>query len=272
MSSAVHNLQRAISNGSQPLVPLLRQTKLIAAKLNLVDVETWVDHELRGYPSSKKLPDYRQVHSGRLEMYHPIYHWRFIGNPAATIAVCQPIAEIENLAQGDFATISVEKNYPVDDGMGGGMMRNWPQRLIISNSQYKRIMEAVTDELLQWTIALERRGIKGDDMNFDENEKQSAGNMVFNIGSVQGNVGSVSHSQANFQNYSSIHQLLVDRNVPMNERHELEKIVEEMKTASPEKQKSLIERGKAWVVKNRDFLGASGEIVAKTISAAIPKS
>jgi hypothetical protein len=44
MSSAVHDLQKAISDGNQPLVQLLRQTKLIAAKLNLQDVETWVGH------------------------------------------------------------------------------------------------------------------------------------------------------------------------------------------------------------------------------------
>jgi AbiTii len=48
MSSAVHDLQMAIAEGKQPLTKLLRQTKLIAAKLNLEDVEAWVDLELGG--------------------------------------------------------------------------------------------------------------------------------------------------------------------------------------------------------------------------------
>jgi hypothetical protein len=48
MSSAVHNLQQAIVDGKTPVTHLLRQTKLIAAKLDLSDVEEWVDLELNG--------------------------------------------------------------------------------------------------------------------------------------------------------------------------------------------------------------------------------
>jgi hypothetical protein len=50
MSSAVHNLQQAIVDGKTSITQLLRQTKLIAAKLDLSDVEQWVDLELNGYP------------------------------------------------------------------------------------------------------------------------------------------------------------------------------------------------------------------------------
>jgi hypothetical protein len=32
----------------------------------------------------------------------------------------------------------------------------------------------VKNELLQWTVELEKRGINGEDMNFDEKEKQLA--------------------------------------------------------------------------------------------------
>ena len=61
MSSAIHNLQVAIVEGKQSLTQLLRHTKLIAAKLNLRDVEEWVDLELNGYPSDKEHPAYREV-------------------------------------------------------------------------------------------------------------------------------------------------------------------------------------------------------------------
>jgi large-conductance mechanosensitive channel len=184
-----------------------------------------------------------------------------------TLPIWEPIADIEDLSRGKTATLNMPENLPVEDGLGGGLARDWPQRMVIAGSQFKRIVSAVTDELLQWTIKLEKRGIKGDNMNFDEKEKQSAGNMVFNIGTVQGNVGNVSHSQANFQNYSAVHQLLIDQNVPMRERHELEGIMEELKTAPPEKKPSLIQRGKDWITKNKEFLGASAEIVSKAIGA-----
>ena len=41
MSSAVHNLQQAIVDGKTSVTQLLRQTKLIAAKLDLSDVKEW---------------------------------------------------------------------------------------------------------------------------------------------------------------------------------------------------------------------------------------
>jgi AbiTii len=60
MSSAVHNLQKTIVGGKEPLTQLLRQTKLIAAKLNLEDVQKWVDFELNGYPKGTEPPEYRK--------------------------------------------------------------------------------------------------------------------------------------------------------------------------------------------------------------------
>jgi hypothetical protein len=66
MSSAVHNLQMAIVDGKKPITQLLRQTKLIAAKLNLSDVEEWVDFELNGYPDTKQPPEYRRITTSRL--------------------------------------------------------------------------------------------------------------------------------------------------------------------------------------------------------------
>jgi hypothetical protein len=49
MSSTVHDLQKAILDGQQSLTQLLRQTKLIAAKLNLEQVERWEALELTGF-------------------------------------------------------------------------------------------------------------------------------------------------------------------------------------------------------------------------------
>jgi hypothetical protein len=45
-------------DGQQSLTQLLRQAKLIAVKLNLEDVEKWVDLGLKGYPPDAELPKY----------------------------------------------------------------------------------------------------------------------------------------------------------------------------------------------------------------------
>src|SRR6516164_7274096 len=98
MSSAVQDLQRAIVKGEQSPTQLLRQTKLIAAKLKLEDVEKWVDSELNGYPKGVDPPNYRRVFSPRLE-YHNGYGggWQFAGHTNLAVRVRQPIAEVENL-------------------------------------------------------------------------------------------------------------------------------------------------------------------------------
>jgi hypothetical protein len=74
---------------------------------------------------------------------------------------------------------------------------DWPQRFVVTGSQFRKIVEAVTDELLQWTTELEKRGIKGEEMNFDEKEKQSATNQIFNIQKL-GVLGNVINSQVAF--------------------------------------------------------------------------
>lgn len=93
-------------------------------------------------------------------------------------------------------------------------------------------------------------------------QKQSGGPTFNNFTGIYGNV---TNSQVTVHDYSSVHQLLIDHNVPMLQRHELEGIMEELKTAPPEKRTSLVQRSKDWVVKNKEFLGATGEIVAKAL-------
>ena len=66
-------------------------------------------------------------------------------------------------------------------------------------------------------------------------------------------------------NYSSIHKTLKDSGVPKGERDELEKIMDELQTAPSHEKPRLVEKGKAWVAKNQEFLGAAVSIVVKAL-------
>ena len=79
----------------------------------------------------------------------------------------------------------------------------------------------------------------------------------------------MTHSQVTLYDYSSIHQLLKDRSVPQDQRNELENIMDDLRTAPPEKKQSLVERGKAWVSRNKEVLGSAAEVVGKAIGAAM---
>src|ERR1035437_11183260 len=101
MSSAVHNLQKAIVSGNQSLTQLLRQTKLIAAKLGVEDVERWVDSELQGYSKDTDPPEYRKVFTAGLEI-HNAYRggWPFAGNLTLAVEGRSPISAIEGFFRG----------------------------------------------------------------------------------------------------------------------------------------------------------------------------
>ena len=268
MSSAVHNLQKAIVAGNQSLTQLLRQTKLIAAKLGVEDVERWVDSELQGYSKDTDPPEYRKVFTAGLEI-HNAYRggWQFAGNLNIAVKVRSPISEIEGFSGGDRVRFAVQKNFPIESDDGSSFAADWPQRFYVAGSQYKRVIDAVMNELLRWTTELDKRGIKGEDMDFDEKEKKTAGKMVFNIGTVQGMVGNVTSSQVTVHDYSSLHQLLIDHKIPKQERRELEDIMDELKETPHDKRPSLLARAEKWIVKHKGALGAGAEIIGKAIKA-----
>jgi hypothetical protein len=263
MSSAVHTLQKAIAEGKQPVTQLLRETKLIAAKLGLEDMGKWVDGELNGYSSELEPPPYREFTTQAVEICHPARGWEFAGHFHMKMKARQPIAEIEELSGSERLTLALTKNLPVSDGIGGSFGARWPQRAIISGSSFRHIVEAVRNALLEWSIELEKRGIKGENMDFDESEKKSATNQVFNIQQFTGVLGNVNNSHVTLYDYSSIQQLLIDRKVPKQDRRELEDILDELKQATPEKRPSLLARAEKWLGEHKEIMGFGIDAVAK---------
>jgi hypothetical protein len=99
-----------------------------------------------------------------------------------------------------------------------------------------------------------------------ERAKQKAHSQTFNIQHFTGVLGGVTNSTVNIYDYSSINQQLKERNVPQAERNELENILDELKTnPASQKRESLIQKGKAWIVKNQEFLGAGASIVRQAL-------
>src|SRR6266404_4299633 len=149
MSSAIHNLQKAILDPNQSLTQLLRQTKLIAAKLNLEDVEKWVDLELNGYPPETEPPKYREFTTESL-MIHNHYRggWVYAGDFHNTIKAKMPIAAMEELSKQKTVSYPLKKNLPIVDDTGSSFGSDWPQRVTTSGMKFKHILESVRNELL----------------------------------------------------------------------------------------------------------------------------
>ena len=157
MGSALLNLQRAILAGQPSLTQLLRQTKLIAARLTLDDVEHWLDQELAGYVRTSEPPDYRRVFTQSLEVYNAHRGtWQFAGKLNFAFKAHQPIAQIESFSREERVALPVSKNFLIKNDLGDSFGSNWPQQFVVPGSQYKRVITAVVE---RWAGELGKRGI-----------------------------------------------------------------------------------------------------------------
>src|ERR1043166_178076 len=259
MASLVSSLQKDILDSKKNVTEVLRTAKLISAKLGLSDITAFIEAEMNGYAAGALAPPYRVIRGGSLQFYNPYHGWLpvgDVGNHATPIG--QPITELEELSKAKTVVIPVHEKFKLSP-LGGGsdaFAQQFEQRIVLSAVKLKAILEAVIDEILNWAIELEQKGITGEDMSFDKEEKQKAQSQTFNIQHFTGVLGDVKNSNLRVYDYSSIHQLLRQNNVPQDERNEFENILDELRTATdPTKKTTLIERGKAWIVKNEALLG-----------------
>jgi AbiTii len=260
MSSLVIELQKDIISSKKTVTEILRTAKLISAKLGLTDISQLIDSELGGYHDQAAAPKYREVTGGTLYVFNPVRGWVFAGNLSEnelTYRISQPVSELEELAKAPYISTTSPEKFNLTEPF----MMQFPQEVRHSTMEVKRILEAIKEQILNWVIELEQRGIMGEDMSFDKKEKQKAQHQTFNIQHFAGVLGDVTHSNVNVYDYSSIHQELRKRNIPQAERNEIENILDELKGSPPENKQSLLQKGKAWIVKNQEFLGAGASIV-----------
>jgi hypothetical protein len=260
VASLVAKFQKDVLDSTKSVTDILRTAKVISAKLGLDDIEEWIGAELSGYPSDESVPDYRHA-VGTLQVYNPYRGWITVTGGSIEMPFGHSIAQIEEFSKQDRMDFSPKANIPLDSSLGSSLV----QRVVFSGIVFKGMIEAVRDRLLDWSLELEKRGITGKNMSFDEQEKQAAQNQIFNIQNFTGVLGNVSHSNVNVYDFDSIHQELKQWKVPQSERNELENILDALKSSPAEEKPSLIEKGKAWIVKNQEFLGAGVSLIRKAL-------
>lgn len=266
MGSIVLNLQEDIAASKKNAAEILRTAKLISAKLDLNDISSWIDCELNGY-GKVKIPDYRMIKGGQLQYYNPYHGWLSAGFLNFTFPVGQSVPTIEELVREKSIVMPMSQKIPLSSlgGYDDGLANHFDQRVAFTVTPFKTILETVKDKILSWTTELEKRGILGEGMSFNKEEKRSAHKQVFHIQNATGVFGSVESSNVQIYDYSAIHQTLKEHDVPQSERNKLENIMDEMSKAEPAQKKTLIEKAKAWVVKNESFLGASVSLIRKSL-------
>jgi hypothetical protein len=206
MPSLVEELQRDALNANPKVSDLLRKAKAIAVKLELPELEEWVEHELNGYPEGN-VPEYRVI-VGQVKGRNPFHGWqpvifgsREIEEAYSKRRVYQRVAELENavaLSSGGELTIPFTSHaiQLLRDATGF----DFDFTLMVNGSHVVGLLDAVRNTLLEWSLRLEKSGVKGEGMSFSDDERKKAHETqaVYNIGTIQTFTGNMGSGSGNF--------------------------------------------------------------------------
>lgn len=201
--SIVLNLQKNIISNKANIKDLLREALLIASKLKLNDFKIWINNELKGYPTSREVSNYRII-SGEVKFFNPYQGWQSIPpditkilkeTSANTLYLSQSIAEIEDLILKKDSE-SLAFSFPEESAkiLRKTLKLNVKFAIFTHTSTLRSILEQVKTTLLEWSIKLEEEGIIGDEnMSFSNEEKSKAQKNIHieNLYGVLGNIDSL---------------------------------------------------------------------------------
>jgi hypothetical protein len=74
MSSIVSDLQLEALDRNVRVSDLLRKSLVVARKLKLFELQSWIEKELKGYRQTDEVPDYREVYR-QVRGWNPFHGW-----------------------------------------------------------------------------------------------------------------------------------------------------------------------------------------------------
>lgn len=198
--SLVLELQKELLDNTAPLSQLIIKAWVVAKKLKLEDDAEQFRKEFDGYSNYESVPDYRQA-KGKVQKYQAS-EWRDIDENGCCIppksfyhtnpivdfpfSIRKPIRNLEKelVVIGDVA----EKMYPVDLRYRLKNMysidNNDQYRCLYSPTVHSDILHEIKMKLIEWTMSLSENGILGNNMSFEEDEKEMAKQIIHAGGNV----------------------------------------------------------------------------------------
>nr|WP_152513146.1 hypothetical protein [Pseudomonas sp. P818] len=243
MTGLVLELQRDSLNRNIRVSDLLRKAFVISRKLNIPEIQQWINHELNGYPRNEDIiPDYRQIH-GTPKIWNPYHGWQPL-NFADPKMADQLSSRKNSQAIGELDELAAK-------GSSGGLYMPYPQHitnwlmermdiplqpsLLVPHIEVIGILDAVRNRVLDWALQLETQGVLGEGMSFTEKEKQSAHTVTYQ---VTNNIGSMQNSQLQQDSPNATQSLTV--NMDLNQLagfiEKLKKQLEGLQLNSTEKE------------------------------------
>lgn len=198
----VIELQKQAIDTKSDVVSLLRKAYLVARKLDIKDFSEWINNELNGYTDYDKIPDYREIR-GQVKSWNPYHGWIpvIISQSESEDILCtrKVFDSIPSLDNSIRSSDSQILTYSFD-GATLAMLcratgRNANYELHFSKSAIVNIIEQVKNNILDWALLLEENGIRGENLQFSVEEKETVKNVPQIINYVNNFYGDVKDSQ-----------------------------------------------------------------------------
>lgn len=217
MTALVPELVHSAMRDSVSSTTLLRQALVVARRLDIPDLVTWITNELNGYYSGE-VPDYRRLH-GQVMLENPLRGpIPFFAKPEILDELTyfearQSLPELETVAKSETGIFS---HYPselehrfmqlIHESHGVALRPT----LKFSTIQVLGIVEKVRSRVLEWALDLESKGVLGEGMTFSEKEKQIVQehhNYFGNITGSQIQIGSDGSTQSQTSSMGNVEAL-----------------------------------------------------------------
>ncbi len=250
MSKLVIELQKACLNERISVAELLRKAHFIAQKLNIKEMVDYCVKELEGY-HNENVPDYRKI-SVEYKV-HVLNKWVPIGitKPMDSIlirSVNLSVGEMERFLRQEatemFMSVPEEQQNQICKWCG--LQQNFEVRSFYPKNLFIRIIDTVRNRISEWSVALEKEGILGEEFEFTEEEQENAKHMtIINInGSVSGSnvVGHMEHSSVTINNNNFDFEALKKLIAKIEADLENAKNIEAEKTDSLKEQITLLKK------------------------------
>ena len=231
MTGLVLELQKDALNPEIKVSNLLRKALVVSKKLDIVEIEEWLSKELNGYSLQDDIPKYRVLH-GEVKVWNPVqgrhmplnFPDNLMAEEFSKRTTNQSIGELDSLSESDSRKMSMSF-HPDNEKLLMEMM--YPTALqptlIIDKTQIIGILEKVRNNILNWSLELEQKGILGEGMSFSDEEKKLAHQTTYHI---TNNIGSMHNSQIQQDSANATQSLNVATN-----SDDLKTFIEELKSS-----------------------------------------
>lgn len=198
--SLVLDLQKELYDNKISAEEALRKAYVISKKLNINDMNEWINNELNGYQNMKDIPNYRNI-TGTVEAYNPYHGWypvKFVNldvkEALSNIKLDFSISEMESIIKNSKTDIiyldTRGTSYLVEK-------LNTKVRFQTSTHTFIGITNRVKNIILDWTLQLEEKGILVENFSFTNKEKEKGKEVSSPIINIFGDNNIVSSSDVN---------------------------------------------------------------------------